>query len=101
VLTPAEKEPFLQNDLEPPNQIPKPVGCDNCYHSGYRGRIGIYEVITVNRQIEELIFTGALQSTIEEVAVKAGTSLMFKQALKKVINQISSLEEVYRVVAHA
>lgn len=99
--TSADKEPFVQNDLEPPNQIPKPVGCDNCYHSGYRGRTGIYEVITVTREIEELIFTGALQSTIEDVAVKAGTSLMFKQALKKVINQISSLEEVYRVVAHA
>ena len=77
------------------------MGCDNCYHTGYRGRTGIYEVITVTREIEELIFTGALQSIIEDVAVKAGTSLMFKQALKKAINQITSLEEVYRVVAYA
>ena len=77
------------------------MGCDSCYQSGYRGRSGVYEVIRVDRTIGELIFSGALHSTIEEAAVKAGTSLMFRQALKKAVQGVTTLEEVFRVVADA
>jgi type II secretory ATPase GspE/PulE/Tfp pilus assembly ATPase PilB-like protein len=77
----------------------KAVGCDRCYKSGYSGRTGIYEVIKIDKEIEALIFSGALKSTIEAAAIKAGTSLMFRQALRKVIQHVTSMDEVYRVVA--
>jgi type IV pilus assembly protein PilB len=51
--------------------------------------------------MEELIFNGALHSTIEDAAIKSGTSLLLKQALKKVISGETSLEEVFRVAAYA
>lgn len=96
-----DEKAFVRNGLEPPAELPKAHGCDNCHQSGYRGRTGIYEVLEVDRAIEELIFTGALHSTIEDAAIKSGTSLLLKQALKKVINRDTSLEEVFRVAAYA
>jgi type IV pilus assembly protein PilB len=96
-----EKKAFVRNGLEPPAELPKANGCDNCHQSGYRGRTGIYEVLEVDREMEELIFNGALHSTIEDAAIKSGTSLLLKQALKKVINGETSLEEVFRVAAYA
>lgn len=98
---PEDKKAFVHNGLEPPVELPKANGCDNCRQSGYRGRTGIYEVLEVDRAIEELIFNGALHSTIEDAAIKSGTSLLLKQALKKAVNGETSLEEVFRVAAYA
>jgi type IV pilus assembly protein PilB len=95
------RDPFIKNDLTPPETMLKAVGCESCYNSGYAGRTGIYEAIKVDKEIEQLIFSGALKSAIEAAAIKAGTSLMFRQALRKVIDRITSMEEVYRVVADA
>ena len=80
-------------------EIPKPVGCETCYHTGYSGRTAIYEVFSVDRNMKELIYAEALYSSIEDQAVRRGTSLFPKQALKKVINRITTLEEVHRVIA--
>jgi type IV pilus assembly protein PilB len=55
----------------------------------------------VNREIEQLIATGAPSSKIEEAAIRAGTTLMIRQALKKVARQITTLDEVHRVIADA
>jgi type IV pilus assembly protein PilB len=92
---------FNRHGITPPERLVVPVGCESCYQAGYRGRTGIYEVIRVDREIQSLIFAGALQSTIEETAVKAGTNLMLTQALKKAAAGVTSFEEVYRVVADA
>lgn len=96
-----EQDVFTRNKLKPPLEILKHNGCESCFQSGYKGRTGVFEVIHVDRTIEELIFTGALHSTIEDAAIESGTVLMLKQALKKVVNKITSLEEVFRVVADA
>jgi type IV pilus assembly protein PilB len=98
-LNDDDRELFIQNQLEPPKMVPKPVGCEDCYHTGYSGRTAIYEVVSVDRNMKELIFAEALQSVFEEHAVQHGTSLFPRQALKKVINQLTTLEEVYRIIA--
>jgi len=99
--TQEQIDTFEKHGLPVPDQLVVPVGCESCYQAGYRGRTGIYEVIRVNKEIQSLIFTGALQSTIEETAVQTGTDLMLKQALKKAAAGITSLEEVYRVAVDA
>ena len=98
---PEEKEYFIGADLEPPTEVPQVGSCESCNDSGYNGRTGIFEIIEVDRKIEELISTGAIHSKIQETAVESGTELMFKQALKKVIQQTTTLEEVLRVVPYA
>lgn len=93
-----EIEIFEHNGMQPPAEVAKAKGCDNCFQSGYRGRVGVYEVIQVNRTIEELIFSSALHRAIEDAAIEAGTTVMFQQALKKVARHQTSLEEVMRVI---
>ena len=100
-IGPEETELFIRNDLEPPADIPKAVGCESCDNTGYNGRSGIIEVLEVDRAMEELISAGAIHSKIEETASKSGTCLMFKQALKKVARKDTSIEEVQRVIAYA
>jgi type II secretory ATPase GspE/PulE/Tfp pilus assembly ATPase PilB-like protein len=86
--------------MAPPDDVAKAKGCDQCFQSGYRGRMGVYEVIRVDRAIERLIFSGALHREIEDAAIEVGTTLMFKQALKKVAQHQTSLEEVLRVIVN-
>jgi type IV pilus assembly protein PilB len=97
-IAPDQADLFKNNGLEPPMEVARSTGCDNCFQSGYRGRTGVYEVIQVDRKIEKLIFTGALHRAVEDAAIEAGTSLMFKQALKKVARHQTSIEEVLRVI---
>jgi len=99
--TAEEAALFARQGLTAPPLLARAVGCGSCYQSGYRGRTGIYEVLRVDRAIGELIFGGALHSTIEDAAVKAGTSLMYRQALKKAVRGVTTLEEVFRVAADA
>jgi type IV pilus assembly protein PilB len=90
---------FQDKGISAPAETTHPTGCDSCYNSGYRGRSGVYEVIQIDRAIAGLIFSGALNEDIQDAAVKAGTHLMFKQALKKVAQHVTSIEEVSRVIA--
>lgn len=98
VIASEEKRLFENKKLAPPAETAHPVGCGTCYNSGYRGRTGVYEVIQVNRTIASLIFSQALSDDIKDAAVQSGTILMFNQALKKVYEGITSLNEVARVI---
>jgi len=99
-IAPDEREVFARNKLEPPSEVPEPKGCEYCHNTGYRGRMGIYEVLRVDREIEQMIYRGALTSEIEDVAASGGTVLLKHQSLQKVVQQITSVEEALRVVAH-
>jgi type IV pilus assembly protein PilB len=99
-ITPEERELFARNQIDPPPQVPEPRGCDYCHNTGYRGRVGIYEVLRVDREIEQMIYRGALHSEIEDVAARSGTRLLKSQSLCKVAQQVTSVEEALRVVAH-
>ncbi len=97
---PEELELFKRNVIDPPSEVLEPRGCEYCHNTGYRGRMGIYEVLRVDREIEEMIYKGALTSQIEDVAARGGTVLLKRQALQKVAQQVTSVEEAFRVVAH-
>lgn len=99
--TEMEKKIFTRYGLKAPSEIPKAKGCQNCLGSGFKGRTGIFEVLYVNREIEDLIFQNAPRGKIEDTAIRYGTTFMFKQGLKKVIRHITSLKELMRVVAYA
>lgn len=98
-ITADERSLFEQHRVTPPPEIAVAVGCPRCHNTGYLGRVGIYEVMRINRDIEMLIFTKALSSQIEEKAVEDGTILLKTQAIRKVSQMLTTLEEVTRVVA--
>jgi type IV pilus assembly protein PilB len=73
-------------------------GCKGCHDTGYSGRIGIFEVLTVNARIKELIAADATEHEIYNAAVEGGMTPMRIDGLKKVYSGVTSLEELSRVV---
>jgi type IV pilus assembly protein PilB len=76
----------------------KSVGCDQCNHTGYRGRIGIYEVMRVTDKLRRLISTKAPEDQIREAAVTGGMITLGEDGLAKVKSGITTPEELLRVV---
>ena len=75
-----------------------PGSCDACNGTGYKGRIGVYEVFEVTRAMEELIMKSASVTDIKDLAIKEGMVTMLQDGYLKMIQGITSLEEVRRVL---
>jgi type IV pilus assembly protein PilB len=75
-----------------------PVGCTECNGIGYRGRVGVYEVFEVTREMERLILSNPAVSDVRDLAVKEGMVTMIQDGYLKMIEGITSLEEVRRVL---
>ncbi|MFH1490870.1 MAG: type II secretion system ATPase GspE [Pseudomonadota bacterium] len=72
-------------------------GCEQCLHSGYRGRTGIFEILQMDNDIRHLVTSGADAVTIKESAVRNGMNTLFEDGLMKVREGITTLDEVMRV----
>lgn len=73
-------------------------GCDHCKGSGYKGRAGVYELMTVNDQIRDLILKRESSFTIREVATQMGMKSLREDAIEKILLGTTSLEESLRVI---
>jgi type IV pilus assembly protein PilB len=76
---------------------PSPEGCDNCNHSGYKGRLGIYEVLPSSAEIQKLITTNATSDEIQNEAIREGMVTMQMDGLVKALRGQTSVEEILRV----
>ncbi len=75
----------------------KGAGCDRCRHSGYMGRLAIYEVLMLNETFHDPITHGASTSELETLAKKAGMHTMVQDGIKKAAMGLTTVEEVLRV----
>jgi len=76
----------------------KGAGCDVCQQIGYKGRIGIYEIMTMNKELEKLILSGNVSEyDMSENAIKNGMVLMVQDGVLKAAASITTLDEVFRV----
>ena len=75
----------------------KGKGCGKCGHTGYKGRMGIYEVLEINSDIVKLIMKNANSDEIEQAGVNAGMITMSQDGFIKAKNGITTIEEVMRV----
>ena len=75
----------------------KKKGCQQCNNEGYKGRLGIYEVLEISEPIEKLISSSASTETIQRKAKEDGMANMLEDGLIKVIQGLTSIEEVLRV----
>tara|TARA_R110002072_G_scaffold97528_3_gene214469 strand:+ start:2819 stop:4408 length:1590 start_codon:yes stop_codon:yes gene_type:complete len=109
VLCSECREPYLPDAstcdyLQLPASLPeseKPTiyrakGCSECNHQGYKGRLGIYEVVQVNEQLHELIHQRAGELELEQQARKFGPSI-HDDGIQKVLAGVTTIEEVIRV----
>lgn len=91
--------PDQYNKLLPPQHVWEPVGCDKCSRLGYRGRIGIFEAIFMNEEIEQLIRRNPTEREMEKAIKHQDTLNMKQDGVLKVLEGITSLAEVRRVVS--
>jgi type IV pilus assembly protein PilB len=75
----------------------KGKGCDACGGTGYKGRLALYEVMTVSEGIRELILRGANANELKKAAVEEGMITLRRSGLEKIKKGITTLEEVVRV----
>lgn len=76
---------------------PNPEGCDECGHAGYKGRMGIYEVLDNSVEVQKLIVANATSNTIQDQAVKEGMMTMQVDGFIKALRGQTSIEEILRV----
>jgi type IV pilus assembly protein PilB len=74
----------------------KGTGCTNCNNTGYRGRVGIYQVMPMFEEIRELILAGANTAEIKRESMRLGVKTMRQSAITKLKEGMTSLEEVLR-----
>ena len=74
-----------------------PDGCDECNHAGYKGRMGIYEVLDNSIEIQKLIVANATSNVIQDEAIKEGMMTMQTDGFIKALRGQTSVEEILRV----
>lgn len=79
-------------------EIYYPVGCNHCTSTGYKGRIGVYEIFEVDAEMQKLILTSPAVAEVQELAVQKGLTTLLQDGFMKVLDGITSVEEVLRVV---
>jgi type IV pilus assembly protein PilB len=85
-----------QKDIK---KLYRPVGCQHCGKTGYRGRVGVYEVMPMSEEIERLAVERAASDVVRRVALEQGMMTLREDGLDKVRKGQLSLEEIFRVVA--
>jgi type II secretory ATPase GspE/PulE/Tfp pilus assembly ATPase PilB-like protein len=81
-----------------PNFYRKGAGCEKCNGVGYKGRIGIYEIFSMSGDIKKLTSEGAPAFKILEKAIENGMVTMLQDGILKVMDGVTDLDEVYRVI---
>ena len=85
---------YSEGDLDGSWQPMGPVGCDRCKGSGYKGRVGIYQVMPISEEIAHIIMTNGNSMDIAEQAQREGVRDLRQSGLLKVKQGVTSLEEV-------
>ncbi len=100
------KQPFAAGAVErkllgltddAPVTLHKPVGCPACKGTGYRGRLGLYEIVVVHERLRTLVHDDASEHDLAAVAFQ-GTETLTQCGVRQVKNGVTSVEEVLRVV---
>lgn len=91
----ADIEEFMKTPIY------RPVGCEECDFSGYKGRLGVYEIMPITKEIKRLIAEGAHDLDIEVEAVKEGMSVLQTACLRHIKEGKTSIDEFVRVLGLA
>jgi len=95
-MTPEELAVFEANriNVKPGTKIFKPVGCDACKGSGYKGRVGMHELLILNDEIRQQLLDDPSAIPVKNMAVKNGMRLLSQDGLEKVLLGHTTVKEV-------
>ncbi len=85
-------------DVEPERIIYESVGCSRCDNSGFKGRVGVMEVLKIDDDLDEMIANKAHMVQLKKVAKKSGYKTLADDGVKRILEGITTLEEVGRVI---
>ncbi len=88
-----------EEKIEEGVQIFKGKGCAKCNYTGYKGRIAVFEVMPMSEEINELVLTGASAAELKREAIRLGMKTMRQAGITKLLQGITTIEEVVRVTA--
>ena len=81
-----------------PAQIYKAQGCEHCRHTGYQGRIGLYEIMPLSNELKKLVATDANLDVLKQQAYREGVQPLRLSGAKRISEGLTTMEEVMRVV---
>jgi type IV pilus assembly protein PilB len=90
---------FPEFILDEIHELMRPVGCSACAKTGFRGRLGIYEIMPISEEIERMVVERDSSENIKRSALGDGMILLREDGLEKVRTGVTSIQEVLRVVA--
>ena len=90
------EQALFENDMLS-DQLYRPTGCAACNHTGYRGRSGIYELLTMDDGLRHLIHDKASEQVLREYALQHGMHNLRQDGMRLVASGVTSLEELLRV----
>ncbi|MBN2144984.1 MAG: type II secretion system protein GspE, partial [Candidatus Aureabacteria bacterium] len=93
----SEYEMKLLNLKSGEHMIAKGQGCPSCNHTGYKGRFGIFELMLMGPDIQDLVYARKTASDIRMTAIKLGMRTLREDAIIKVLNGSTSIDELLRV----
>jgi len=97
--TPADtilEEAGLKGKVDPDVKFFRGKGCSQCYHTGYRGRTGLFEVLQVSDNMKGLILKRAPEAELKNAAASEGMRTLFESGMEKVKQGITTIEELMR-----
>jgi len=98
IMSGVQKEIFDPATLDKPDlKFKKAVGCDACNNSGYHGRIAVFEIYSMEGEVEQLTIDGADTNQIREAALRQGMTTITQDAVLKMLSGMTTLDEVGRV----
>lgn len=81
-----------------PSQIYKAQGCDHCRHTGYQGRVGLYEIMPLSNELKKLVAADTNLDTLKQQAYREGVQPLRLSGAKRISEGVTTIEEVMRVV---
>lgn len=96
----TEQAAIMKIDISEGVMIYEPAGCDRCSNTGYHGRTGIHEIISIDETLRRMIHNNESEANMEEYAHQA-TDTIQQDGFNKVLAGITSIEEVLRVAAES
>jgi general secretion pathway protein E len=87
----------LRTEFACPEKVYKPVGCSECFKTGYLGRLGIYELMVIDDEIRQLVLQNVDANTIKKAAMSKGMTTLRDDGADKIARGLTSISEVLRV----
>lgn len=100
-MNPEKRKQIGVQDSKQITKIYKGAGCPKCNNTGYKGRIGLYEIMEMNSRLKNMILSGKSEAEIEAEAIKSGMTTLEHDGISKIISGISTAEEIYSVARAA